>query len=335
MRAGELLLFGAVAGGLHLGALFVWSEANNAGMQGGEGGKASISLQAAPAQLAAMAEDWQTPPEMQVTDPSTPKSPLETTRTDNSRAAEPLTQAPPPPPLAPTAETAEVNIIEPAPRSLHGVDSAPSGALPLQQHQPEQIAAAQPSPMAPAPAAPQRPEPAVQTPTAQIDTQAPTPSEVAPKVSARPQDRPAPRPKADPKPRVAATSAPPVEPSQQAKAAGAGNSAKAATGSTRTVTGTQKNAGELRSLKVAWGASIQAKVQSAARSPGVGPTSVRLTLSVARSGKLAGVQIAKGSGNAAADRAAVAAVKRARRFTPAPDALTKAQYHFQITLRFQ
>ncbi|MBK5926190.1 hypothetical protein CCR87_02285 [Rhodobaculum claviforme] len=83
----------------------------------------------------------------------------------------------------------------------------------------------------------------------------------------------------------------------------------------------------------AWGGRIRAQIQrAAARAPGRG--TVTLALSVGRDGTLRGAEVAVASGNPALDRAALAAVRAAGRFPPAPASVTGAVHRFALPLRF-
>jgi protein TonB len=61
---------------------------------------------------------------------------------------------------------------------------------------------------------------------------------------------------------------------------------------------------------------------------------VRVTLTVARDGRLLGAGIAASSGNAELDRAALRMVQGAGRFRPAPAGLEGADYAFRLPIRF-
>ncbi|MES2432362.1 MAG: TonB family protein [Pseudomonadota bacterium] len=96
--------------------------------------------------------------------------------------------------------------------------------------------------------------------------------------------------------------------------------------------------GKAKSLVDRWGAQVRKKVErrktyprSAAGAEGI--ATVRIT--VTRSGGLAGVSVARSSGNAALDQAALQAVNRAGSFPAAPDGLTDAQYSFNLQVSFK
>ncbi|RSK41031.1 energy transducer TonB, partial [Rhodovulum iodosum] len=97
---------------------------------------------------------------------------------------------------------------------------------------------------------------------------------------------------------------------------------------------------EARSLRAAWGGAILARVTRAHRYPraalGQGLTGRALVaLEVRRDGRLASARLAESSGSALLDRAALASVRRAGPFPPAPVGLTRASYGFTLPLRFE
>ncbi|WP_208352124.1 energy transducer TonB [Pseudaestuariivita rosea] len=84
-----------------------------------------------------------------------------------------------------------------------------------------------------------------------------------------------------------------------------------------------------------WGSRIRAQIARNQNLPsGVRKgTSATLVITVARSGALVQVGLAKSSGNGRFDRAALAAVKRAGRFPAAPDAITSSSETFTLPIR--
>jgi protein TonB len=83
-----------------------------------------------------------------------------------------------------------------------------------------------------------------------------------------------------------------------------------------------------------WGGQIMARIERA-RPRVQGTGQVTLALQVARSGQLAGLTVARSSGDPALDQAALTAVRRAGRFPAAPDGLTEASYGFSLPIRFR
>ncbi|MGR3760661.1 energy transducer TonB family protein [Roseobacteraceae bacterium NS-SX3] len=186
----------------------------------------------------------------------------------------------------------------------------------------------------PAPAAPSVPQfdlPRAPRAAAQLALAKPAPAGV-PEADTAPPPRPPepkPAPEAEPKPRPAPKRAP--EP-QQAAGSGGGKQA-GQSGSSAAATAQAGKQAELRSI---WGARIRARIERRKRYPagtrGRGQVVVRLT--VARSGRLLSHRIAKSSGTAAFDRAALQAVARAGKFPAAPKELGPGQFTFNLPMTF-
>jgi protein TonB len=83
-----------------------------------------------------------------------------------------------------------------------------------------------------------------------------------------------------------------------------------------------------------WGAQIMARIERA-RPRVRGSGQVVLALQITRDGGLAGLSVARSSGDAALDNAALSAVQRAGRFPAAPKGLTDASYGFSLPIRFR
>lgn len=167
----------------------------------------------------------------------------------------------------------------------------------------------------------------------QADTAPPPPPPPPPKPEPKPEPKPQPKPRPEPQPdppqaqKAAQTSAGRAE----QKAAGSGGGAQA--GQAGGAQAATADAGRQAKLQNVWGAKIRARV--ARRTPrGKGTGTVLVHLTVARSGQLLGSRIARSSGNAALDQAALAAVKRAGRFPPAPKQLALSQMSFSLPIRF-
>jgi len=94
---------------------------------------------------------------------------------------------------------------------------------------------------------------------------------------------------------------------------------------------------ETRRLKAAWAGAIGARIARAQRHPGAGHGSgrVRVTLVVARDGRLAEVRVAASSGSEGLDLAAIAAVRRAAPFPQAPGALPDEWVRFGQWVAFR
>uniref|UniRef100_UPI003568F4A3 TonB family protein n=1 Tax=Rhodosalinus sp. TaxID=2047741 RepID=UPI003568F4A3 len=95
-------------------------------------------------------------------------------------------------------------------------------------------------------------------------------------------------------------------------------------------------AGARQQLMAAWGGRIVSHLERAKRYPrgaradGV----VRLRLTVSHTGELAGVTVARSSGTARLDRAAVEAARRAR-LPEAPEKMPAGTYPFTLAMRFE
>lgn len=118
---------------------------------------------------------------------------------------------------------------------------------------------------------------------------------------------------------------------------GTGQPAKKGTSAGKAKSGSSKqaSASARKSAKAKWARTIQSRIARKQKYPrgtrGSGRVTVVITLS--RSGGLRGARVAKSSGVAAFDNAALKAVKAAR-YPPAPKALRDATYSFQHVLRF-
>ena len=321
MRAMEAAVFGALAGGLHVGAFFAWSETETAGRIGGQSGAASVSVQAAPEQLAALAATWQTAPDHTALQAAMPV--LEPVRQANEASVENPSAVVAPRRsnaiMQPAAEKG-VEILQREPNRMDTPPPTLAALAPLQNpvtptvpqplalpEQPQQIAP--PRPLFP------------QIPELNIEMSTPPPA-LAPEALR-------------PKPRPVRQSPAPALASPELRTAGTSGQETAGTSNTARTDGVAREQGSAKKLERVWGAAIQAKVQRNARRAGAGKATVRLQIAVAPSGDVLDLRVAKSSGRPKVDRAALQAVKRARRFTEAPSGLTAARYTFQITLRFQ
>jgi periplasmic protein TonB len=122
-------------------------------------------------------------------------------------------------------------------------------------------------------------------------------------------------------------------PSKAATAAGTGGTSNA--GNRQTSAHSNLSKSEKQSLIAAWGASIRAKIDRAKRRPRGGETGVvTVVVSVGHDGALLNVGLARSSGQPELDAAAIAAVKRARRFSKAPKQLAKTNYKFRLEIQF-
>lgn len=125
------------------------------------------------------------------------------------------------------------------------------------------------------------------------------------------------------------------QPSRQASGT-ARHADSGASGSAQAQT-TATTAKRTNALKVTWGAHIHKQVSRHVRYPR-GTTekgSTTLTLTLAPSGSLKDVRLARSSGDARLDQAAFDAVKRAGHFAQAPEGLAEPKYLFNLALTFE
>ncbi len=300
MRIVEAGVFLSLAGALHLAALSL--PGLTAGGGGGAQGSASVTLEAAPESLAALAARWDAPPDVA----SAPAQTLPPSEASTARAHLPVPEAPVRPPQRRAAMPA------PLPEAdLPAVDTAP------------------PAPLSPSPdedAQPRR--------HAEPTQQAVAESQLAPAASQRPAERPPLRHVTNRKPPRAEPSAP-SSPRQAQRAVGTGAADGAAGASPSSTASQAPSAAQLRSARAQWGGAIRQSIARAQRYPrgsnarGV----VTLTIAVSPTGQLAGVTVSQSSGTEALDRAAVEAARSAR-LPRAPRTLTAQNYSFNLPLRF-
>ncbi len=361
MTLREAVLFGGLALALHLGAIgWIGADmrAETGGSSGGAGGEADVTVLAAPGEIAALVARWTAPPEV-ATGLATPAP---SGPPDRLEAALPRTDATPrrvrpPDDLSPAPARSEATPDRPAaPR--------PAPSLPAIPENPDTITApsrdlseaprlAQPAPDA----APGRragqpaalPSPPRQTPEAAPDIAtapaarptAPVNSEAAaPRTSARPALRPAglaPERPAQPATRATPAPRPAPQTSQGATsrtARGTGDAPSAGQTPPR-AQDTGLSPGAVAQARAQWGGRIRNAVARAQRYPrgsrATGQVVIRLR--VAPAGRLMSAGIVASSGDAALDRAALEAARRAR-LPAAPRGLTDAGYSFDLPLNF-
>lgn len=319
MRLVEVALFLSLAGALHLVA-FSLPGLDPGGSGGGDGGENSVTLRAAPEQLAALAQSWERAPETsqapRVTAPRAAMPPIDAPVTRESAPRQSVPQ-----PLAAPADAPPAPQIDSRLPAPGGVQSGPITA----PRQPE-VAQERARPPAVPPSVqraaqpPQMPSPEIDS--AQIDT-APAAPRHAPARSLRPHARA--NAKVDAKPQSA-------QPAQRAKGTGAAPAAPARPSASAAP---GPSAAALRSAQAAWGARIRQSVARAQRYPrgtdAQGIVTLRLTLSPA--GQLASAQVTGSSGDAALDQAALRAAHAAR-LPRAPEVLRDARYSFNLPVHF-
>jgi len=300
------------------------------GRAGAEGAQTRAAAALAPAEAAALVADWNAPPVAEAAAPAlpvpdasaepAPARPVVATALAPPRL--PASTLPPAPPSAAPPATAPEGLSPPRAALAESVAApAPPRALERQQH----VANTFRSPV-------RAPETGrLEAPRADTPPLADMPPErLAAELPAETTARPRPRPE-----RRAASASADAAP----KPAGAAQTARAArAASPAPGTGGQgADADDSRRLKAAWAGAIGARIARAQRHPGAGHGTgrVRVTLVVARDGRLAEVRVASSSGSAGLDRAAVAAVRRAAPFPEAPGALTDDWMRFGHWVAFR
>ncbi|NNU82147.1 energy transducer TonB [Halovulum dunhuangense] len=302
-RFAEFTIFVAASAGLHVAA-FAIAPAEEGINAAGEGGEVVISLTASSASLADMVVDWERPPEILTAfepPPALPPSPVE-----------------PPQIEAPLATEASVAMARP---------DAPGLALPQAEEAPE-IDTTAPPPQAEPPIEAEAEEPEAEPQETDLDSTA------AVETSARPLARPrdfasVERSEAAPVQRSQAQASPSQRAAGQWDGAAAGNDRPA---DTSTLSQNQR-----QSLTARWGGQVRAAIERRKRYPrdatgASGTVVVRIT--VGRDGSLRNVALARSSGSAALDQAALRAVHTARSFPSAPSGLTEPTYTFTLPMTF-
>lgn len=166
----------------------------------------------------------------------------------------------------------------------------------------------------------------------------PPPPPPEPEPDPEPEPEPKPRPKPAPKP---VATPPTAQTSNQTsagraaqRAAGSGGGAQAgAAGGASTAT---ISAGQRAKLQSIWGAKIRSRIERRKRYPAGarGSGRVVLRITVAASGALVNYRVAKSSGVAAFDQAALKAVARAGKFPKAPKGIGASQFTFNLPMSF-
>lgn len=327
-RLSELVVFVSLALGLHLFLAMRGPEAG--GSAGGSGGEAAVTLAGASAQIETVLDDWTRPPQAQMD-----------IAIEQPNIA--IADAPPAPALeVGNAPRAEIKIAALAPSETPKAPDVsaiqtpiappPEVAVPelslqtVQQRQPpktsKSIDRQPPSQQLAQPAAP-----TVEATLAAPESPSPPPA---------PKPEPKPQPKQKPKPKKNVQKADRVQKASAGAAAqeAAGNGGSAEAGASGTVQAVGK--GKAAKLRAIWGAKITARIERNKRTPrGVkGEALVHIRMKVAPNGRLLSVNVAKSSGIAAFDQAAIQAVKRAKRFAKAPKQLTASSYGFSFPMRF-
>ena len=153
-------------------------------------------------------------------------------------------------------------------------------------------------------------------------------SQTAPARTQAPQASPRPPARAERAERTAA-----AQPQRRA----AGSGARATTGASPSSAVPARVQGNDAGQLAAWSAAIQSRIARQQRYPrgDHGEGRVRVAMVIQRSGALSEVGIAQSSGQAALDRAAVQAVRRAAPFPPAPEGLSDDWYRVAQWMAFR
>ncbi|MBY6201516.1 TonB family protein [Maritalea mobilis] len=324
MRGGtEILAFLGLSAALHAGVAY-WVPGDFGGAGQGAGGQDIVSLQASPAALSTLVREWRDAPEV-----------------SNVSALQPP-QVTPDRPIAPNSDVAPVQhmptslstpVLETAPQRPAAVPAPPARMQAMTEFDGPTlptIPSLAPPPTADGDAPGRMVRPTLTAPdltaSPTVDATAPEPPDSP--LAARSSPRPTARPE-----RPEAAASPPRTPTPARVAGGSGGGATQGA-ATQPAPQPSLSAGERQSLIASWGAQIQRRIErSRPRVRGTGQVVLRLTIT--RGGQLAGVGIARPSGDPAIDRAAVQAVQRAGRFPAAPDGLTDPSYGFSLPVTFR
>ncbi|MBF9033066.1 TonB family protein [Rhodobacterales bacterium HKCCE2091] len=327
MRVAEIAGFLAVSAAIHALAFAHLGGPQGAGE--GRGGADRITLAAADAGHAALADRWRASREAPVlpdlvapvteATPETalPRPDTAPRRTTPNAAAAPVPEATPDDPR------------NPAPRAL------PTGDGPGVPALPQRITAEDlPTLATEARAAP--PPPPLPPLAAPAPDAAPEVGTTGPRTSPRPESRPELRPESHPAMQAQADPAPAPSSPAPSNPAPAQIAAGGSAGDTRGDTGrdaTPAAGAPDPALMAEWGARIAGRIQ--ARVPRVDATgAVTLRITVGRDGRLQSVGILRSSGNPALDQAGIRVVQSAGRFPAAPGGLPGDSFIFNVPIRF-
>jgi protein TonB len=334
-RAVEILGFIGVSAAVHAGVVTGLGDGFGGPQGQGAGGTSQATLQAAPESLAALADHWSTAPETAQA-PQALQAPDMASTTPETRpetAVQSLTRPDLPPPdasdPAPTRDDpapppawsapAITDAVPPLPRATVTTPTAATAQTDTTPRRSAPPVLAQPTLTGTAPA---------------TDTTAP-PAPGGTTLAALQSPRPPQRPEGlAPPQRTPPQAAAPSTPQPARTARGQGGGATQGAAPTPQPAQPALSAGQRQSLMSQWGAQIMARIERA-RPRVRGSGQVILALRIARDGSLAGLSIARSSGNADVDRAALSAVQRAGRFPAAPAGLIEASYGFSLPIRFR
>ncbi|PCJ08039.1 MAG: energy transducer TonB [Rhodobacteraceae bacterium] len=330
-RAFEITAFTGLACIILIG-LFGLSPKSGA-QSSGAGGEEFLSLEAATETVVEMVESWERPP-------------LAQTQVNVETEALTPAEAPPPPSVqielsqAPRAEI-KLAITQPIAEDVPDLDDLTAQLQPPVPQSLQLANLAQPlltqPPLLPNPARSQ-PAPPLMTPP-ELDQTSEDVLEVDTATAAPlPKSDPRPTPVPRPKPRKQLDSGQKAEQASagrvEQRAAGSGGGAQAgAAGASQAST---LSAGRKAALKNVWGAKIRARIERRKRYPSGanGNASVVIRLIISRDGRLLSYKIAKSSGNATFDQAAISAVTRVGRFPTAPKKLSDQKITVNLPINF-
>lgn len=331
-RTIESVVFAGLASSILLGlSLLVPQRGATAS---GAGGEELISIKAASARIVEMVETWERPPltQAQVT---TDPAPLT------------LEEAPPPPSIqiklskAPRAEI-KLALSQPIVENQPDFESLTVNPVisilqpqelrhlsqPTQSQLPPKVASSPPAQVQPT----TRPPKLNQTPQDVLEVDTTTASTPPPKPKAAPKPAPRSKPQVQPETGTKAE----VASAGRAKQRAAGNGGGSQAGAAGAYQASSLSPGRRAKLKNVWGAKIRARIERRKRYPSgaKGNAIVVIRLTVSRDGRLMNYKIAKSSGNAAFDQAAILAVKRAGRFPAAPKKLPDQKFMINLPIDF-
>lgn len=305
----DLAVAFVVATAIHVGALTL-GPSREGGAGAGDGGADRMRVEAVSPALAALVSDWDRPPE--TSEPITLASPTKETSITKRPAPESLPRTSPVPPMPGTTDTA-------------GVAPKLASALP----EPPPVSTTPNAPTAPVSndARPGIPSaialPNIEPDAPDMRTAAlPPPKDIAPRMADRPE----------PRPERMQPAAPEVT---RRVATGVGNDGTA--GTTRTAPSAKALEASQQAATSEWASAIQRRIgrhqayPRGARAEG----RVRVAMVVMPDGRLDRVSVVQSSGADLLDAAALAAVRSAAPFPPAPEMLTDKWFNVGQWITFE
>lgn len=288
-----------------------------------------MTVAAASAQVAAMVEEWESPPD--IVEPPLPEAPEAPAPEVPDRPE--VAETPPPPDVAQPSMPAV-----PVMADLPDVPSLPPipeerEVEPEPEQEPEDVAEAEPEPE-------QEPEPEKET-EAEPEPEPLTALAEAERPASRPEQvaalAPPPEPQPDPEPQPERAPPPPQEARPELRATGSGGGpTQGGRGTAAVATG---SSGQQADMIAVWGAQIQQRLQRALVYPRqaemrriTGVATVALT--VGSDGRVQARQLVGSSGSPILDEAALSTVDRTSGIPPAPQALGSGSFTFQLPVRF-